>query len=112
MLHSIVADREPDKHGSATNRPMPQTLQLILVLLGCALAYTLLTLALLATHGRDSKLAQAIGNDAKGKLSLAIYVVAFASAFVVPWVAVALFVTVAVLWFIPDRRIERVIADL
>ena len=83
-----------------------------IVLLGCALAYTLLTLALLATHGRDSKLAQAIGNDAKGKLSLAIYVVAFASAFVVPWVSVALFVTVAVIWFIPDRRIERVIADL
>jgi uncharacterized membrane protein len=82
-----------------------------IVLLGCAIAYTLLTLALLASHERDSKLAQAIGNDAKGKVSLAAYVVAFACAFVVPWVSVALFVAVAIIWFIPDRRIERVIVD-
>ena len=83
-----------------------------IVLLGCAMAYTLLTLALLATHGPGSTLAQAIGNDTKGRVSLAAYVVAFACSFVVPWLSVALFVTVAVVWVIPDRRIERVIDKL
>jgi uncharacterized membrane protein len=80
-----------------------------IVLLGCAIAYTLLTLSLLALHESDSQLAQAIGGDRKGKVSLAAYIVAFASAFVVPWISVALFVAVAVMWVIPDRRIERVI---
>ena len=59
----------------------------------------------------SSKLAQAIGSDRKGKVSLAAYVVAFACSFVVPWVSVALFVAVAIIWFIPDRRIERVLFD-
>ncbi len=82
-----------------------------IVLLGCAIAYTLLTLALLASHERDSKLAQAIGSDRKGKASLAMYLVAFGCAFVFPWVSVGLFVAVAIMWFIPDRRIERVLFD-
>ena len=68
-------------------------------------------MSLLASHERDSKLAQAIGNDTKGKVSLVVYVVAFACSFFVPWVSVALFVAVAIIWFIPDRRIERVIVD-
>lgn len=83
-----------------------------IVLLGCAVAYTLLTLSLLATHEPGSTLAQAIGKDRKGKVSLAAYVVAFACSFVVPWLSVALFVTVAIVWFVPDRRIERVIDKL
>jgi uncharacterized membrane protein len=82
-----------------------------IVLLGCAMAYTLLTLSLLASHEPGSKLSQAIGNDRKGRVSLAAYVVAFACSFVVPWVSVALFVTVAIVWVIPDRRIERVIIE-
>jgi uncharacterized membrane protein len=82
-----------------------------IVLLGCAIAYTLLTLALLASHERDSKLAQAIGSDRKGRVSLALYAIAFACSFVVPWLSVALFITVAIIWFIPDRRIERVLFD-
>ena len=82
-----------------------------IVLLGCAIAYTLLTLSLLALHGPGSQLAQAIGNDRKGKLSLAAYVIALALSFVVPWVSIALFVAVAIIWFIPDRRVERVIVD-
>ena len=82
-----------------------------IVLLGCAFAYTLLTLALLASHERGSTLEQAIGSDVKGKVSLAAYVVAFVCSFIVPWVSVALFVAVALIWFIPDRRIERVLAD-
>ena len=96
--------------GEAGVEPGPVAAYAI-VLLGCAIAYTLLTLCLLATHERGSKLAQAIGNDSKGKLSLAAYVVALACAFVVPWVSVGIFVTVAIIWVIPDRRIERVIAD-
>ena len=82
-----------------------------IVLLGCAIAYTLLTLSLLALHEPGSQLAQAIGSDRKGKLSLVAYVVALACSFLVPWFSVALFVAVAISWVIPDRRVERVIAD-
>jgi len=57
------------------------------------------------------RVAQAIGSDRKGKLSLLAYVIALAFSFVVPWVSVALFVAVAISWFIPDRRVERVIVD-
>jgi uncharacterized membrane protein len=82
-----------------------------IVLLGCALAFTLLTLALLALHERGSQLVEAIGNDRKGRISVVLYVVALAFAFLIPWVSVALFVTVAVIWIVPDRRVERVIVD-
>jgi len=82
-----------------------------IVLLGCAVAYTILTLALLALHETGSQLVQAIGKDRKGKISLALYLVALALSFVVPWASVALFVTVAIIWFVPDRRVERVLAD-
>jgi uncharacterized membrane protein len=80
-----------------------------IVLLGCAIAYTLLTLALLALHEPGSQLVQAIGSDRKGRLSLVMYVVALACSFVVPWISIGFFVTVAIIWFIPDRRVERVI---
>ncbi len=82
-----------------------------IVLLGCAIAYTILTICLLASHGPESKLAEALGKDRKGKVSLVAYVVALAFSFVAPWVSVALFVTVAVMWFVPDKRIERVLFD-
>jgi uncharacterized membrane protein len=82
-----------------------------IVLLGCAIAYTLLTLALLALHEPGSQLVQAIGSDRKGRLSLLMYVVALASSFAVPWISVGLFVAVAIIWFIPDRRVERVMVD-
>ena len=78
-----------------------------IVLLGCALAYSLLVLALLALHESESELAQAIGRDRKGKLSLVLYCVALVFAWIVPWVSVALVVTVAVIWFVPDRRVVR-----
>jgi uncharacterized membrane protein len=83
----------------------------VIVLLGCAVAYTLLTLSLLALHEPGSELAQAIGSDRKGKVSLAAYLLALVFSFVVPWVSVGLFVAVAVIWFVPDRRVERVIVD-
>ena len=78
-----------------------------IVLLGCALAYSLLVLALLALHESESELAQAIGRDRKGKLSLVLYCVALVFAWIVPWVSVALVVTVAVIWVVPDRRVVR-----
>jgi uncharacterized membrane protein len=82
-----------------------------IVLLGCAMAYTLLTISLLAIHDDGSPIAQAIGSDVKGRVSLGAYVLSLALAFVVPWVSVGLFVLVAVMWVVPDRRIERVIRD-
>jgi TMEM175 potassium channel family protein len=81
-----------------------------IVLIGCAIAYTLLTLALLALHESGSQLARAIGRDRKGKLSIVIYLAALGCAFILPWVSVGLFVSVALLWFVPDTRIERVLA--
>lgn len=77
------------------------------VLLGAAIAYYILSRSLISHHGADSELASAIGNDFKGKISVGFYVAAIPLAFVHPLVACALYVTVAVMWLIPDRRIER-----
>jgi uncharacterized membrane protein len=79
------------------------------VLLGAAIAYAILTRALLAVHGPESPLAQAVGRDRKGKLSIVAYVVAIAVAPVLPWFSVAVYIAVAAAWLIPDRRVERVI---
>jgi TMEM175 potassium channel family protein len=79
------------------------------VLFCCGIAYTLLTRALLALHDPDSQIAQAIGHDRKGKLSLVVYAVAFAFAFVEPWISIALFVAVSIAWFVPDRRVSRML---
>ena len=80
------------------------------VLLLAALAYFILVRALIACDGQSPALAAAVGNDRKGKVSPLIYAIAFAAAFIVPPVAVALYVLVAVIWFVPDRRIERTLA--
>ncbi len=80
------------------------------VLLMDALAYTLLQTALRAVNGPDGAFAKAVQTDLKGKLSLVLYVAAVGSAFRSPAVADVLFVVVAVLWFVPDRRFEPVIA--
>jgi len=81
------------------------------VLLMAGLAYFVLARALAAHHGSDSKLAMALGKDIKGIASLVIYAAAIPLSFVNPWIAFALYVVVAIIWFIPDRRIERVIAE-
>ena len=81
------------------------------VLLMAGLAYYVLARTLAAHHGRDSKLAQAIGKDTKGVASLVMYATAIPLSFVNPWIAFSLYVVVALIWFIPDRRIERVFAD-
>jgi uncharacterized membrane protein len=73
-------------------------------------AFFILAQSLVATHGKDSTLAKAIGRDFKGKASLAIYVMAVPLAFVSPLIAFVLYVAVAVVWLVPDRRIERAVA--
>jgi uncharacterized membrane protein len=80
------------------------------VVLSCAaLSYLNLQTQIIALNGRESRLALATGNDLKGKLSLALYLAAIVLAFVRPWVAIALYVTVAVIWLVPDRRIESLV---
>jgi uncharacterized membrane protein len=78
------------------------------VLLMTATAYLILQNAIIAKQGRDSLLADALGGDWKGKFSLVFYVIGIGLAFVNQWLADTLYVLVAVMWFIPDRRIERV----
>ena len=77
------------------------------VLIMAGFAYAILVRLLLAGHGAESVLAKAIGSDFKGKISLAIYLAGIALAFVNPWIGVALYACVAIIWLIPDRRIER-----
>jgi uncharacterized membrane protein len=72
-------------------------------------AYFVLTKALINLHGRDSTLAISIGQDRKGKMSIALYAVAIPLAFVQPWIAGACYVIVAIMWLIPDPRIERMV---
>jgi uncharacterized membrane protein len=79
------------------------------VLILNAVAYTILMSLLVRNEGPDSPLARAMGRDIKGKVSLAFYAVALGLAFVQPIASVALYVLVAALWFIPDRRVERAI---
>jgi TMEM175 potassium channel family protein len=76
------------------------------VLLSAAIAYTILQHAILAEEGPDSRLGTALEGDGKEKLSLALYVAAVPLAFVRPWIADVLYVSVALLWLVPDRRIE------
>jgi uncharacterized membrane protein len=82
------------------------------VLLMNALAFILLSKLLVIQAGPDSTLAKAVGKDRKGAISLSIYVVSVALAFVNPSISLALYTLVAVIWFIPDRRIERVLLDM
>ncbi|MGA9405565.1 MAG: TMEM175 family protein [Bacteroidota bacterium] len=77
------------------------------VLLFSAVAYFILTKTLLAIHSKDSVLATAIGRDFKGKISVAIYIVAIALSFVNSAVAGAMYVLVAIMWLVPDRRIKK-----
>src|SRR3954470_19174596 len=81
------------------------------VLLFAGIAYFILTRALITRHGRDSALAKAVGRDFKGKVSMVAYAIAIALSFVNSWLACALYVLVAVMWLIPDRRIERVLTE-
>ena len=77
------------------------------VLLMDGIAYYVLSRALIKLHGQSSELATAFGKDIKGKASIVIYVVAVPLAFLNRWLALGLYVLVAMIWFIPDRRIEK-----
>lgn len=80
-----------------------------IVMLAAAIAYSLLQQEILRTQGRDSPLAEAIGRDVKGKISPVLLITAIALAFVQHWAANALYVVVALMWLLPDRRIERAV---
>jgi uncharacterized membrane protein len=88
--------------------PMP-TASYGVVLALAAIAYLLLERSIIKYNGPHSKLAHAVGSDRKGKLSLSVYVLAIPLAFVHPWISIALYVLVAIIWFIPDRRIESIV---
>lgn len=81
------------------------------VLFMAAIAFTILVRLLIARHGPKSTLARAVGPDRKGWISLAMYAAAIPLAFVNRWLSVALYVTVAIVWLVPDKRIERVLID-
>jgi uncharacterized membrane protein len=75
--------------------------------LGAAVAFTILTMAIIRADGRTSPVATAVGRDYKGRASLVAYAAATGLAFVSPWISYVLFASVAAMWFIPDRRLSR-----
>jgi uncharacterized membrane protein len=79
------------------------------VLLMCAVAYVILQSAIIKSQGPGSLLKQAVGGDWKGYLSPVLYLMGIAVAVPMPWLAMALYTTVAIVWLVPDRRIERVL---
>jgi len=90
--------------------PVPSALY-GLVLLMAAIAYWLLQRSITRSQGQNSLLARAIGNDLKGKLSPIFYLLAIPSAFVSPWISELFYVLVALMWLVPDHRIEKVLAE-
>jgi uncharacterized membrane protein len=81
----------------------------VLFMAGCA--YYVLARSLVAHHGDGSTLGRALGADVKGKLSVGLYAVAIPLSFVATWIALAIYVAVALMWLVPDRRIEKQLAD-
>ena len=90
--------------------PLPTALYGVILLMS-AIAYTILSRALIAADGKDSLLLKAVGADRKGRVSLALYLVAIPVAFWKCWISQAVYVVVALMWLIPDRRIERLFAS-
>ncbi len=90
-------------------RPTPTAVYAVVLLLA-ALAYYILQCAIIAQQGPNSLLAAAIGRDWKGKVSPLCYLAAIPLAYVSPWISNGFFIFVAILWLVPDRRIERVLA--
>lgn len=79
-----------------------------IILLMAALAYFVLQKVIIKNHGEDSLLAKAVGKDKKGKISPILYVIAIAATWVSPWVSGGLYILVALIWLIPDKRIENI----
>ena len=82
-----------------------------IILLMAAFAYMILQQQILLKHGKDSQLAKALGRDFKGKISPVLYTLAILSTGFYPWIAEALYITVALMWLIPDQRIEHTVAE-
>ncbi|MCB1055393.1 MAG: DUF1211 domain-containing protein, partial [Acidobacteria bacterium] len=82
-----------------------------LVLLMAALAYFLLQSRIIASQGEGSLLAKALGNDLKGKISPLFYIVGIGASFYAPWIAASFYILTALIWLIPDRRIERTLRE-
>jgi uncharacterized membrane protein len=80
-------------------------------LLFAAIAYFILSKTLVSHHGKDSFLSRAVGKDTKGFISVVIYFVAVGMSLIQPWVSFVLYWVVAVLWFVPDTRIEQHIKE-
>jgi uncharacterized membrane protein len=83
-----------------------------IVLFMAAIAFTILVRRLIHSHGKESTIAQAIGDDVKGNISLVLYLVSIPLAFIHPWLGCGIFWIVALIWFIPDQRIERGIVEV
>jgi uncharacterized membrane protein len=86
--------------------PVPTAIYGVALLMP-ALAYVLLQAVIIRRHGDQSILAKALGSDLKGKLSPLLYLAGIGLAFVSPWLSMSLYVLVAIIWLVPDRRIER-----
>jgi len=83
------------------------------IVLACAaVSYNILQRQIIAVNGSDSRLAVALGDDLKGKASILLYLAAIALAFVRPWIAIVVYVTVAVMWLVPDTRIESLVKKM
>ena len=81
------------------------------ILLMAAIAYFILQQLIIVSQGTNSLLKKAVGRDLKGKLSLALYMIAIAISFWAQWISQGLFILVALIWLVPDRRIEKVLVD-
>ncbi|MCB1023984.1 MAG: DUF1211 domain-containing protein [Acidobacteria bacterium] len=94
------------------NHFAPMTVALYgFVLLMAAVAYFILQRLIVSIHGEDSLLAKAVGNDLKGKLSPVLYIIGIASAFLNQWIGCAMYVLVAIIWLVPDKRVERLFEE-
>ena len=96
--------------GESEFAPTPTAIYGVDLLLA-AIAYFILQTTIIAKQGAGSKLAQALGRDLKGKVSPVLYITAIPLSFVSSWIAVGIYVLVALIWLIPDRRIESVVTD-
>jgi uncharacterized membrane protein len=90
--------------------PLPTALYGIALLMP-AIAYYLLQRAIIRRHGSEGVLAQALGTDLKGKISPVLYLTAIGAAFVATWISYLIYVLVAVMWLVPDRRIENALRE-
>jgi len=91
--------------GKFHSDPLPAAVYGVVLLLA-AIAYYILKTAIVSAHGPDSTLARALGNDFKGKISPALYAVAIPLAYVSSWISIGIYVLVALMWLVPDPRIE------